>query len=112
LKVDDHSPQILEAYSDVANFAVAAPVALCGKVYDPERLRKTNRFKHEHSSRLNLFARTSRGVGIEIIREGILELKSDASPHDADTVDRIHQRISPRRENITSRVTNHRLPLC
>ena len=55
----------------------------------------------------NLVALATGSVGIEVFGKRALELKCDAPPHDADTVDRVDQSFRVFREDVARLVLDH-----
>src|ERR1700722_10024029 len=81
-----------EAGLDVFHPAFPAPVAFGRKIDDVFRTHHA-RLKYEHAPRLDLLSFASSHVRLEVVGEGILELKRDSSAHDSYTIYGVHQRL-------------------
>ena len=68
-------------------------MSLCWEVHDPARLGQLAVVEHEHLPEDDLLALAGLLIGLEVAREGILELQRDALAHDPDRVDGVHQHI-------------------
>src|SRR3954470_23236875 len=108
--VADFIDQGLEAGVDVFDAALAFPMPFRRKIDDVFRAELPG-FKHEHSARLNVFSKTSCRIGLEVVRKGALELKREAAPHDADTVDRIDDGFYAGSQDVPGPEFDHHLPL-
>ena len=71
------------------------------EVDNVSRIDHSARFPDEHLSRTNFLGTTSLGIGVKVIRSGLLELQSNAFAHKPVAVDSIDESFDVSLEEIT-----------
>ncbi len=80
---------------------------LGGKVDDPLRPIHVAAVGHEHPTDLDVAALAGDGIGLEVLRERLLEHERDALAHHANGVDGVDQGVGVCLEQIAGGVANH-----
>src|SRR6266487_1820449 len=96
--------EIVQSPFDVLNSRRRAPVILGREIHDkaPRRVSKQVRLAEPH-----LLALASPRIVLEVCREAFLKFQCHAFAHDADTIHRVHQRLSLALEEVTNQYLDH-----
>jgi hypothetical protein len=82
-------------------------VTLGRKIDDVLRIRESTSLEDEHAARLHFVAIAGSGIGLEILRECILKLKSDSAAHNTHAVHGIHHGFDVFSKDVSLLVFDH-----
>jgi hypothetical protein len=78
------------------------------EIDDVSGIDHSSRFPNEHLSRSDFLSTTSLGIGVKVIRPGLLELQSNALAHETVAVDSIDEGFRVSLKKTACSVANQR----
>ncbi len=93
--------------SDILEKSFFSPVPFCWKVDNVSRIDHSACFPDKHLPGANFLSATSLGIGVKVLRPGLLELQSNAFAHETVAVDSIDEGFDVSLEEATYSFTNH-----